>query len=182
MTILSHAYPTEAAARRAIEALRASGVHDRDIRLLTGREPRDGRRELVGGFAGPAGPEAPMGTYGNRTVLRRQGTGSFAGDPDQQRQGSFADTDGITIVGYDGNAERARVTSVRGPRRLLSGALLDDHAVDRAVNELQLGNTVVLVDLRGITVSPAQAQLDQPTRVAQACARVAPAASEADPA
>jgi hypothetical protein len=166
MTILSYAYPTEAAARRAIEALRASGVHARDIRLLTGREPRDVGREPVGGFAGPAGPDAPVGTYGNRTVLRRQGAGSFAGDPDQRRQGSFADTDRITIISYDGDAERARVTGLRRARRLLSMAPLDDNAVDRAVNELQIGDTVVLVDLRGTTAGQAQAQFEQPKRVA----------------
>src|SRR5215204_905567 len=165
MTTLSNAYPTEAAARRAIEALRDGGVHGRDMHLLTRREPRDVRREPVGGFADPAGPDAPVQTYGNGTVLRRQGAGSFAGDPDQQRQGSFADTDRVTIVSYDGDAERTRVTGLRGARRLLSRAPLDDHAVDRAVNELQIGHTVVLVDLRGIPASQAQAQLEQPTRV-----------------
>jgi pimeloyl-ACP methyl ester carboxylesterase len=164
MRTTSNAYPTEAAARRAIEALRDSGVDDRDIRLLTGREPRDVRREPVGGFAGPAEPDAPVGTYGDGAVVRRQGAGSFAGDPDQQRQGSFADTDRITIVSYDGDAERTRVTGLRGARRLLSRAPLDDHAVDRAVNELQLGHTVVLVDLRGTTASQAQAQLEQQAR------------------
>ena len=174
---MSNAYPTETAARRALEALRDSGVHDRDIRLLTRREPRDVRREPVGGFAGPAAPDAPIGTYGNRTVLRRQGAGSFAGNPDGQRQGSFADTDRITIVSPDGDAERTRVTGLRGARRLLNRAPLDDHAVDRAVSELQIGHTVVLVDLRGITASQAQAQLEQPTRVVQTCAPVAPHAS-----
>jgi hypothetical protein len=161
MTTTSNTYPTEAAAHRAIEALRDSGVEDRDIRLLTGREPRDVRREPVGGFAGPAGPDAPIGTYGNGTVLRRQGAGSFAGDPAQQRQGSFADTDRSTIVSYDGDAERTRVTGLRGAQPLLSRAPLDDHAV----NELQIGHTVVLVDHRGSRPAR-QAQLVQPTRVA----------------
>ena len=39
-----------------------------------------------------------LGTYGGRAVQRREGAGSFAGDPDQQRQGSFADTDRVVIV------------------------------------------------------------------------------------
>jgi hypothetical protein len=112
----------------------------------------------------PARPDpTPRGTYDNGTVLRRQSAGSFAGDPDQQRQGSFADTDRITIVSYDGDTERTRVTGLRGARRLLSSAPLDDHGVARAVNELQIGHTVVLVDLRGITASQAQAQPEQPT-------------------
>jgi hypothetical protein len=56
-------------------------------------EPYDIRREVVGGYAGPVGPNAPTRTYANRVLLRRQGTGSYAGDPDLQRQGSYADVD-----------------------------------------------------------------------------------------
>jgi len=69
MTRLIKTYPTELAARRAVEALRATGVPVRDIRLLAGTAPRDIRREPVGGFAGPVGgfagpvaPDAPIGT------------------------------------------------------------------------------------------------------------------------
>jgi len=53
----------------------------------------DLRREVVGGYARPVGPNAPIGTYASRVVLRRQGTGSYAGEPDLQRQGSYADVD-----------------------------------------------------------------------------------------
>ena len=148
MTTLTKTYATELAARRAVEALRATGVSERDIRLLAGSAPRDIRREPVGGFAGPVAPNAPIGTYGGRTVQRRQGAGSFAGDPDQQRQGSFADTDRVVIVTYKGDAERARITSLRGARLLLSRAALDHDAVDRAVRELHRGHAILLVDLR----------------------------------
>jgi hypothetical protein len=51
----------------------------------------DVREEPVGAFAGTLAPDAPVGTYGNVRRLRRQGAGTFAGDPDRQRQGSFAD-------------------------------------------------------------------------------------------
>ncbi len=50
-------------------------------------------REPVGGFAGSVPPDAPVGTYGNVRLSRWQGAGTFSGDPDRQRQGSFADTD-----------------------------------------------------------------------------------------
>jgi hypothetical protein len=53
----------------------------------------DIRREVVGGYARPVRPNAPIGTYANHVLLRRQGTGSYAGDPDLQRQGSYADVD-----------------------------------------------------------------------------------------
>jgi hypothetical protein len=58
-----------------------------------GQQVHDVRREDVGEFAGPVGPEAPVGTFGDRRIRRRQGAGAFAGDPDAQRQGSFADTE-----------------------------------------------------------------------------------------
>jgi hypothetical protein len=166
MTTLSETYPTESGARRAIEALRATGVPAHDIRLLTGRRLSDVRREPVGGFAGPVAPDAPVGTYGNRPVLRRQGAGSFAGDPDHQRQGSFADTDRVVIFTYSGSAERARVTGLRGARRLLSRAALDDDTIDRAVGELDRGHAIVLVDLREITASDARAHLEPDARAA----------------
>jgi hypothetical protein len=166
MTTLCKTYSTEAAARRAVEALRAMGVPERDIRLLTGRELRDVRREPVGGFAGPIGPDDPVGTYGGGVVLRRQGAGSFAGDPDRQRQGSFADTDRVVIVTYKHGTERARVTGLRGVRRLLGRAALDDDALDRAVNDLHMGRAVVLAELQEIAASEARARLEQVARAA----------------
>jgi hypothetical protein len=56
--------------------------------------PHDVRTEPVGGFAGPVPPDAPVGTFANARLVRRQCAGSFAGDPDRHRQGSFADADG----------------------------------------------------------------------------------------
>jgi hypothetical protein len=63
MTTLSKTYPSGDTARRAVEALRAAGVPPRDIRLLMSRPPHDIRRESRGGFAGPIGTEAPIGSY-----------------------------------------------------------------------------------------------------------------------
>jgi hypothetical protein len=109
-------YSSEVAARRAIEASRVAGVAVRDIRLLTGTRIRDVRREPVGGFAGPVAPHAPVGTYGDRQVLRRQGAGGFAGDPDRQRQGSFADTDQVFTVTCKRDAGHRSPRSPAAPR------------------------------------------------------------------
>ena len=166
MKTLTKTYPTKLAARRAVQALRATGVPERDIRLLAGTAPRDIRHEPVGGFAGPVAPDAPIGTYGGRALQRRQGAGSFAGDPDQQRQGSFADTDRVVIVTYKGDAERARIIGLRGCRRLLARAALDDDAVDRAVGELHQGHAILLVDLRELAASEADARLEKLARAA----------------
>ena len=61
--------------------------------MSTIHQLHDIRREAVGGYARPLGPSAPIGTYANGVLLRRQGAGSFAGDPDLQRQGSYADVE-----------------------------------------------------------------------------------------
>jgi hypothetical protein len=166
MTTFTKTHPSQLAARRAAEALRATGVPARDIRLLTGSAPRDIRHQPVGGFAGPVAPDAPIGTYNSRPLRRRQGTGSFAGDPDQQRQGSFADTDRVVIATHKSDAERARITGLRGARRLLRRAALDDDAVDRAVLQLHQGHAILLVDLRETAASEADARLQKLTRAA----------------
>jgi hypothetical protein len=134
--------------------------------VLTGARLGDVRREPIGGFAGPVAPNAPVGTYGDRPVPRRQGAGGFAGDPDRQRQGSFADADRVVIVTYKRDAERARVTGLRGARRLLGRASLDDNTVARALHQLQRGHTVVLADANAIVAVEASAQLERDARAA----------------
>jgi hypothetical protein len=166
MATLSKTYPSEDAARRAVEALRAAGVPPRDIRLLTSRLPHDIRREPVGGFAGPIGTDAPTGSYAGVARRRGQGvgsfaTGSFAGDPDLQRRGSFADVEQVVIVIYKDDKEHPRVTGYRAVRQLLRRAALHDEAINRAVKELHTGHAVVLVDVAEITPSEARAHLEQ---------------------
>jgi hypothetical protein len=147
MTTLCKTFPNELTARHAIKELRAAGPREHDIRLLIGRRQGDIRCEPAGGFAGPVAPEAPVGTYGGGVVRRRQGTGTFAGDADRQRQGSFADTDRVVVVSSEGGRERARITGLRGARRLLRRTALDDEAVNRAVGELHRGCAVMLAEL-----------------------------------
>ena len=62
MTTLCKTFSAEVAARRAVAALRATGVPARDLRLLTGRPLGDTRQQPVGGYAGPFGHDAPVGT------------------------------------------------------------------------------------------------------------------------
>jgi hypothetical protein len=102
---------------------------------------------------------------------RGQGVGSFAtrslaGDPDQQREGSFADVERVVIVTFEDGAERSRITGYRGVRQLLRRAALDDDAVDRAVKDLHIGHAVVLVDVAEIAPSEAQPHLEQAAQAA----------------
>jgi hypothetical protein len=166
MATVSQTYPSEDAARRAARALRAAGVPRRDIRLLTSRPQRDIRREPVGGFAGTIGTNAPIGNFASVPRRRGEGAGSFAtgifaGDPDQQREGSFADVERVVIVNYNDEKEHSRVTGHRAVHQLLRRAALDPEAVDGAVKELHNGHAVVLVDVAEITPSEARAHLEQ---------------------
>ena len=166
MTSLCKDYPSEETARRAIDALRATGVVGRDIRLLTGHPRHDVRHESVGTYAGWIDPNAPVGTYGGRAVLRRQGAGSYAGDPDRQRQGSYADADRVVVVTYQDRAEHSRLTGRRGVRRLLRRAALGDETIKRTLDALALGHSVVLADVAQISQSDAEAQLARMARAA----------------
>jgi hypothetical protein len=170
MTTLSKTYRNEDAARGAVETLRAASLSPREIRLLTSRPLADIRREPVGGFAGPVGPDAPVGTFAG-TGRRSDDAGSFAtgsvaGDARGQRQGSFGDVERVTIVTYKPDAERSRVTGYRGIRRLLRRAALDDDAVDHAVDELHKGRTVVLVDVPEIASVETEARLEEMAKAA----------------
>jgi hypothetical protein len=166
MTSLCKEYASEDTACRAVDALRAPGVDGRDIQLLTGHPLHDTRHQPVGTYAGSVGPNAPVGTYGGRVVLRRQGAGSYAGDPDRQRQGCYADADRIMIVTYRDRSERSRLTGSRGVRRLLGRTGLGNDAIKRTLDQLALGYSVVLVDAGVISHSDAEAQLERMARAA----------------
>jgi hypothetical protein len=170
MTALIKTYPSQEGARRAVETLGQAGVQRRHIRLLTSRPLRDLRREWRGGFGGPVGPDAPVGTYAGRARRRSDATGSFAtgsftGDPDRRRKGSFGDVERIEIVTHDDAGERSRVAGRAGVRRLLRRAGLDDEAVDLAIAELELGHAVLLIDAAGIAPGEGGGRFEQ---VAQA--------------
>jgi nucleotide-binding universal stress UspA family protein len=152
-------YSSEAVARRAVRALTAAGVPRRDILLLTGRRLHDVRQEAVGGFAGAVDPSAPVGTYAGPPRLRRQGRGGFAGDPDEQRQGSFADADAIVTV--EDGAGRSQVADHLRLQQLLWRAVLAGSAADGVIDELRAGHAVVLVEAGEIAASDAQARLEE---------------------
>jgi hypothetical protein len=143
-----------------MDALLTAGVPGRDIRLLTGCARHDTRRELVGGFAGPVPPDAPVGTFGNVRRLRSQGTGTFAGNADAQRQGSFADTDRDLILTNQQARAHAHVAGDQALRRLLREAQVDSDEADRIVDGLHAGHAVVLAEVAEITSSDARERLE----------------------
>ena len=154
-------YSSEVAARRAVRALTAVGVPEGDVRLLVGRPVRDIREEVVGGFAGALDPRAPVVTDMGAPCRRRQGAGSFAGDPDRQRQGSFADADTDAIATVEDGAGRSHPASRAIVRRLLWRSALAGGAADRVIDELRAGHAVVLVNAVEIAASDARARLEE---------------------
>jgi hypothetical protein len=161
MATLCKTYPDATAARAAIQDLRAAGVPDHAMRLLTGHAPHDVRREPVGAFAGTIPPDAPVGTFGDVARLRRQGHGSFAGDPDAQRRGCFADADRDVVVTFADRAAHAHVaTRHELERTLRSWHVLADVA-NRVIGELHQGRAAVVVEISELPPSEVRARLEE---------------------
>jgi hypothetical protein len=76
--------------------------------MRTRRRIHDVRSEPVGGWAGPVGPEAPVGKFAGPARRRRQAAGGWAGVPDRQRQGSFADAEPMSSGLGPGLSRHAR--------------------------------------------------------------------------
>jgi hypothetical protein len=112
MSTLCKTYSDELEARAAVQRLLAAGAPRRSIRLLTGTPLHDVRAERVGTFGGSIGPDAPVGRFAGVPRRRRQGTGSFAGDADRQRKGSFGDVERDVIVTFGRGAEHPRVATI----------------------------------------------------------------------
>ena len=161
MVTLCKTYPDERAARRAATGLRLAGVPERDIQIMTRSPLHDVRREPVGQFAGTLAPEAPVGSYGGAPRLRWQARGGFAGDPDRQRQGSFADVDRELVITHDGGGEHERIVDHRALRRLLHELSIDDDTRERVLRQLTAGHATVLVELAEIAPDDARARLDE---------------------
>jgi hypothetical protein len=142
-----------------VASSRADGAED-DVRLLIGRALCDTRRERVGGFAGPVAPDDRVGSIANRPVERRRGCGSFAGDPDRQRQGCFADSDRVVVVTQCDGVERSPVTGELSLGRLLRRMGVSDEVVAGLIAELRAGHTVVAVDRTVVASADARGQAE----------------------
>lgn len=161
MATLCRAYPSEAIARRAIDDLRAAGLPPQGAQLIVGARRHDRRREPMGEFARVVGPEAPVGTFANVELERWRPAGGFAGDPDRQRQGSFADVDQNLVVACDsGGGDHRHVAGAHHVEALLLGAGLGREQAARALADLRQGRSVVLVQITEMGPADAAERLD----------------------
>jgi hypothetical protein len=147
MSTLCKTYSDESEARAAVERLLASGAPRRGVRLLAGTRLHDVRDERVGTFAGAIGPDAPVGRFAGRPRRRCQGTGTFAGDPDRQRKGSFADVERDMIITFERRGEHPHVATQRALRDLLSSVTLAGEPADHLVQELHAGHRLVVAEV-----------------------------------
>jgi hypothetical protein len=147
VSTLCKTYSDAGEAREAVERLLAAGAPPRGIRLLTGAAMHDVRDERVGTFAGWIDPAAPVGRFAGPPRRRCQGAGAFAGDPDRQRKGSFADVERDVIVTFGHGDEHPRVATHRELTRMLAAVTLDGEPADRLVDELHDGHGLVVAEV-----------------------------------
>lgn len=153
MSVLWQAFPSEPLARRSIDTLLAAGVPGRDVRLITHEQPHDVRRERVGRFVGAMPPETRVGTFAGRSVGRWQARGSFRGDPDARRQGTFADADRYVIATYGEGGAHRRFAGRQAVTELLAAP------PPGALDELDAGRSIVLAEVADIGAAEASARL-----------------------
>ena len=146
MATLYRAYTSTHDAEHAIRRLLSAGVPAIRIELILGRAVRDARDVPIGTFAGTTTADAQsVGSFGNVAQSGRAAMGSFAGDADKQRRGSFGDIDRDTVTTYTAGVKRTRVASHRRLEKLLVAAGLDRVSVRANVAALHAGRVLVLV-------------------------------------
>lgn len=158
MAVLCKAYPTGVEAGRAVSSLLAAGVPGEDVRLIMGEGVHDSHLATVGGFAGPTGPEAPVGSFGGPAHAQSEPTGSFAGR--RERGGSFGDLDLDTVTTYPEGVKHVRITGDRDLKRTLIDAGLDEASAERDVRALDDGLILVLCFVEEGETERAQTLLD----------------------
>jgi hypothetical protein len=147
MATLYRAYTATHDAENAIERLLSAGVPAIRIELITGHAVEDARDAPIGTFAGTTTADAEtVGSYANVAHSGREATGTFAGDPDKQRRGSFGDTDRDTVTTYQSGGKRTRIMSHHGLERILVDAGLDRATAAANVGALHAGRLLVLVE------------------------------------
>ena len=158
MAALCRSYTSHAEALDAVNAVLGAGIAGEGVLVLTGELERDAREEQVGEFAGPTGPDAPVGDFAGGSRPQPRGQGHFAGG--DQRGGSFGDADREQVISYPGGVKHTRVAGHRKVKRLLTDAGLDEATAERDVDAVHAGRVLVLVEAREADTARIGALLD----------------------
>jgi hypothetical protein len=146
MATLYRAFTSTHDAENAIERLLSAGVPAIRIEVIMGQAVEDARDAPIGTFAGTTTADAlTVGSYANIAHSGRKATGTFAGDADRQRLGSFGDADRDTVTTYQSGVKRTRIASHRTLEKLLVDAGLDQAIAATNLRALHAGRVLVLV-------------------------------------
>ena len=146
MATLCHAYTSTQDAENAIERLLSAGVPATGIELIVGHAVEDARDAPVGTFDGTTTANAaPVCPYADVAHSEREAAGTFAGDPDTQRRGSYGDTDRDTVTTSRSGARRTRIASHHSLEQRLVNAGLDPAHAAAEVHALHAGRVLVLI-------------------------------------
>jgi hypothetical protein len=146
MATLYRAYRSTREAENAIERLLSASVPAIRIQLIMGQAVKDTRDAPIGTFAGTTPADAyTVGSFANIAHSGREATGTFAGDPDKQRRGSFGDSDRDTVTTYGSGVKRTRIASHHKLEKILVDAGLDQAIAAANVGALHAGRVLVLV-------------------------------------
>ena len=145
MAAVCRSYASHDEALEAVKAALDAGIEGQSVLVMTGERARDARDARVGGFAGAAEHDAPVGSFAGGPHPHDAGMGAFAGGV--QRGGSFADADREVVTSYPSGVERMHVAGHHRVLRLLRDAGLDDQTAQRDLAALHDGRVLVLVDV-----------------------------------
>jgi hypothetical protein len=146
MTTLCRAYPTDDAARAAVDHLLARGLPGADIRVLMGRPEHDHGEEPLGRFGGDrVAPTDPVGSFAGSGGTSQDTMGEFVASTAQRRRGGFGDIDRDTATSYPNGVARVDVTTHRNLRKSLIEAGLDEPTAEADIKALHQGRVLVLV-------------------------------------
>ena len=163
MATLCRAFTSTHDAENAIERLLSAGVAAIRIELIMGHAVEDARDAPIGTFAGATTADArTVGSYADIAHSGRDATGTFAGDPDTQRRGSFGDIDRDTLTTYESGVTRTRIASHHRLAKLLVDAGLDQAIAAANVGALHAGRVLVLVRSASAP-DDISAAIDEPT-------------------
>jgi hypothetical protein len=147
MTVICKSYSDELEASRTVDRLMELGVDGSAIKVLMGEPERDAREEPEGSFGGELPPEHVVGDFAGPGHESEEGAGTFEGSAATQREGSFGDVDRETVTSYPEGVERQHIASHVELRKLLAEAGLDEATIDRDVEAVHAGRTLVLADI-----------------------------------
>jgi hypothetical protein len=146
MATLTRVYTSTHDAEDAIERVLSGGVPAIRIELIRGRVVEDARDAPIGTFAGTTTADAQtVGSFADIAHSGREAMGTFAGDPDKQRRGSFGDADRDTVTTYQPGVKRTRIASHHRLRKILLDAGRDQATATADVDALHAGRVLVLV-------------------------------------